>query len=302
MSELKEQRYIIEIAKVQGVAKAAENLFISQPALSKFLTRTEEMYGVQLFERIGKKMIPTYAGKQYLEYAKQIVKLDQDFRNQIADIKMLKKGSLNIGSTSGRGKRILPEILPIFSKEYPEYDLNVYQETAVKLEEMLHNGEIQVALMTGTEELEKDSNFHVEEISTEEICLIAPKSKHFHGIAKYGFRYPWIDIRQMENEKFIMLNKGSRLRYVTDKVLKNHSMDPKQIEFSSIETIWELVSKDFGVALASDFQYPKNLDVDVFSICSKPVTWKFVIVTRVGGCISVPVQRIIEIAKNIYRD
>ena len=53
MSELKEQRYIIEIAKVQGVAKAAENLFISQPALSKFLTRTEEMYGVQLFERIG---------------------------------------------------------------------------------------------------------------------------------------------------------------------------------------------------------------------------------------------------------
>ena len=56
MSELKEQRYIIEIAKVQGVAKAAENLFISQPALSKFLTRTEEMYGVQLFERIGKKI------------------------------------------------------------------------------------------------------------------------------------------------------------------------------------------------------------------------------------------------------
>ena len=218
MSELKEQRYIIEIAKVQGVAKAAENLFISQPALSKFLTRTEEMYGVQLFERVGKKMIPTYAGKQYLEYAKQMVELDQDFRNQIADIKRLKKGSLNIGSTPGRGKRILPEILPVFSKEYPEYDLNVYQENAAKLEEMLRNGEIQVALMTGTEELEKDGNFHVEEISTEEICLIAPRSRHFRGVAKYGFRYPWIDIRQMENEKFIMLNKGSRLRYVADKV------------------------------------------------------------------------------------
>ena len=103
MSELKEQRYIIEIAKVQGVAKAAENLFISQPALSKFLTRTEEMYGVQLFERIGKKMIPTYAGKQYLEYAKQIIKLDQDFRNQIADIKMLK----TIGTTPRQLKRII---------------------------------------------------------------------------------------------------------------------------------------------------------------------------------------------------
>lgn len=302
MSELKEQRYIIEIAKVQGVAKAAENLFISQPALSKFLTRTEEMYGVQLFERVGKKMIPTYAGKQYLEYAKQMVELDQDFRNQIVDIKRLKKGSLNIGSTPGRGKRILPEILPVFSKEYPEYDLNVYQENAEKLEEMLRNGEIQVALMTGTEKLEKDGNFHVEEISTEEICLIAPRSRHFRGVAKYGFRYPWIDIRQMENEKFIMLNKGSRLRYVADKVLKIQTIDPKQIEFSSIDTIWEIVSRDFGVALASDFQYPKDLDVDIFSIGSRPVTWKFVIVTKVGGYISVPVQRMIEIVKNIYRN
>ena len=126
MSELKEQRYIIEIAKVQGVAKAAENLFISQPALSKFLTRTEEMYGVQLFERIGKKMIPTYAGKQYLEYAKTDRKnWTRTLETRLQISKMLKKGSLNIGSTPGRGKRILPEILPIFSKEYPEYDLNV---------------------------------------------------------------------------------------------------------------------------------------------------------------------------------
>lgn len=137
MSELKNRDILSRLRKYRELPRQRKNLFISQPALSKFLTRTEEMYGVQLFERIGKKMIPTYAGKQYLEYAKQIVKLDQDFRNQIADIKMLKKGSLNIGSTPGRGKRILPEILPIFSKEYPEYDLNVYQETAVKLEEML---------------------------------------------------------------------------------------------------------------------------------------------------------------------
>ena len=44
MAELKEQKYMLEIAKVQGIGKAAENLFISQPALSKFLARTEEMY------------------------------------------------------------------------------------------------------------------------------------------------------------------------------------------------------------------------------------------------------------------
>lgn len=106
MADLKEQKYIVEIAKVQGIAKAAENLFISQPALSKFLARTEQEYGILLFERIGKKMIPTYAGEQYLKYAKQILEQDRNFREQIADIKELKSGSLAIGSTYGRGKKI----------------------------------------------------------------------------------------------------------------------------------------------------------------------------------------------------
>ena len=73
-------------------------------------------------------------------------------------------------------------------------------------------------------------------------------------------------------------------------------------EIQSAGDIWEIVSRDFGVALASDFQYPKDLDIDIFSIGSRPVTWKFVIVTRVGGYISVPVQRMIEIVKNIYRN
>ena len=101
MADLKEQKYILEIAKVQGIAKAAEKLYISQPALGKFLSRTEEMYDIRLFERVGKKLIPTYAGEQYIKYAKQILELDQEFRDQIADIKTLKSAFLSIGSTPG---------------------------------------------------------------------------------------------------------------------------------------------------------------------------------------------------------
>lgn len=300
MSELKEQKYIVEIAKVQGIAKAAENLFISQPALSKFLARTEEEYGIQLFERIGKKMVPTYAGEQYLKYAKQVLELDKNFHDQIADIKMLKRGSLSIGSTYGRGKNIFPEIIPAFYEKYPKFDLYVHQETAVKLEEMLKNGEIQVAMMTGEGEERKRGEFHVEVVSTEEICLIVPKSKHLQGVRKYGFRYPWVDIRQLESEVFLLLNNGSRLRAVADKVIRTYGIVPKTIEFSSIDTIWEMVSKGFGIALASDFQAPEKEDVELFSVGSKPITWEFIIVTRVGGYISVPVQDIIDITKRIY--
>lgn len=300
MADLREQKYIVEIAKVQGVAKAAENLFISQPALSKFLSRTEELYGIQLFERVGKKMIPTYAGEQYLKYAKQIIELDRNFQEQIADIKTMKSGYLAIGSTPGRGRIIFPQILPKFYEKYPRFDLRVYQETADRLEEMLLEGELQVVMMTGDEAYRNRREFHVEEVSTEEICLVASAEKQLKGIYKYGFRYPWVDIRQLEQEMFLLLNKGSRLRTVTEKVFRDYGITPKIVEFSSIDTIWEVVSKNFGVALASDFQPPEDMGVEIFSIGSKPVTWKFVIVTRVGGYISAPVQDIIDITKEIY--
>lgn len=300
MSDLREQKYIVEIAKVQGIAKAAENLFISQPALSKFLSRTEEMYGIQFFERVGKKLIPTYAGEQYLKYAKQIIELDKNFQDQIADIKTMKSGFLAVGSTPGRGRNLFPQILPEFYKKYPKFDLRIYQETANRLEEMLLDGELQVVLMAGGEEYRSMKDFHVEEISSEEICLVASKEKHLKGVYKYGFEHPWLDIRQMGKELFLVLNKGSRLRTVTEKVFRDYGISPKIVEFSSIDTIWEVVSKNFGVALASDFQSPTDAAVDLFSIGTKPVTWKFIAVTRVGGYISVPVQDIIDITKKIY--
>ena len=83
-------------------------------------------------------------------------------------------------------------------------------------------------------------------------------------------------------------------------MMKSYNMSPKSMEFSSIDTIWKLVSQNFGVAFASDFNAPPVDDVEIFSVGSKPITWKFVILTRIGGYISAPVQYMIDITKNIY--
>ena len=58
----------------------------------------------------------------------------------------------------------------------------------------------------------------------------------------------------------------------------------------------------FGVALASDFQVPQDEEVELFSVGSKPITWEFIIMTRVGGYRSVPVQDMIDITKRIYQN
>ena len=60
--ELHEQEYVLALIKHRSFKKAAEELYISQPTLSIFLNRLEERLGIRLFERLGKRLVPTYAG------------------------------------------------------------------------------------------------------------------------------------------------------------------------------------------------------------------------------------------------
>lgn len=72
------------------------------------------------------------------------------------------------------------------------------------------------------------------------------------------------------------------------------------MEFDSVDTIWNLVSEGFGFSMASEFCPPGGLDVELFSMGARPVTWKFVVMTRVGGTISVPIQSVIDIARQEF--
>ena len=76
---LKEQLYICTIAECGNITKAAEKLFITQPALSLYINNLEKMFGVKLFDRVEKQFIPTAAGKLYVDKAKQMLSLQQEF-------------------------------------------------------------------------------------------------------------------------------------------------------------------------------------------------------------------------------
>jgi len=76
--------YIIEIANQRSISKAATSLFVSQPALSKYVQRMEESLGVRLFQRVGKQFILTYAGERCVEKARQILSLVRSSKNPVS--------------------------------------------------------------------------------------------------------------------------------------------------------------------------------------------------------------------------
>ena len=80
---LKEQQYIVTLANYGNMTQAAKKLGVTQPALSSYLSSVENGLGFPLFERTGRRLIPTYLGEVYLEKARKILALGEEFQQQV---------------------------------------------------------------------------------------------------------------------------------------------------------------------------------------------------------------------------
>ena len=82
----REQEYMLALDKTRSITRAAEQLHVTQPTLSLFLTNLEKRLGTPLFHRLGKKLVPTQVGEAYLRRAQQIVALKYDFEMEMSDL------------------------------------------------------------------------------------------------------------------------------------------------------------------------------------------------------------------------
>lgn len=144
--DLQEQLYITTIADCESITRAAGVLHISQPALSKFLNNTEQRLGFPLFRR-GKTLQPTEYGQLYLEKARQILLLGEEFRQEAAQ---LAGGGaslhLKVGIQSLRAPRLTPCIYMAFGEAFPMGKLQIVDDTQAVIIEQLRAGELDLVL------------------------------------------------------------------------------------------------------------------------------------------------------------
>lgn len=88
-----ELHYILCIAKHQNLTRAAQELYISQPTLTKHLQKLEREMGAKLFSRNGNTYVPTYTGRKYMEYARKILQVKQDWEKELKDLTEITKGN-----------------------------------------------------------------------------------------------------------------------------------------------------------------------------------------------------------------
>lgn len=146
--DFRELQYVVTIAKHQSVSKAAQELYVSQPTLSKFVQNLEKELGQPLFKRLGNKFALTYAGERYVERARDLLISKKELDEEMADIMKNDRGELKIAFPIMRGTYMLPCTLPVFAREYPNVRVRVQEANSDQLEEMLLDGSIDLAFFT----------------------------------------------------------------------------------------------------------------------------------------------------------
>ena len=202
--------------------KAAEALHMTQPAVSLAIKELEQYYGVHLFDRFGRKLHITDAGKQFLQYAIHICDLFQDMETQLRD--WGSKGLLRVGASITIGSQFLPSYVKAFSNRFPSVDVRVVVEQADRLEKKLLANELDCAL---TEGIAHDPSIVSEPYMEDHLSVVCAADRGWH-------QGQIIPIEEFQKERFLLREHGSGTREVFDRAIAQAGIH--------ITPIWEAMS------------------------------------------------------------
>lgn len=299
----KEFEYVIAISNIGNISNAAKSLSISQPALSKYLQKIESDIGTKLFQRVGNKLILTYAGECYVDNVRNILDLENKMLNTINDITKLDKGRIRIGVPAVRSPYVILSVIPKFINMYPDFDLVLYEYKSEEIEKKLEDCELDIIAVNT---MSKSTMFEYEKIVDEEFVLAVSNDNPLlsHAEEKENYKYPVVDIHYLNNEKFIMLPLGHRIRQFADSVLYSNKVEHTvSMQTRSLESALKAVSTGLGITFTPEVKLEyitNNENIRYLSLDVANNKYEFNLVYRKGFYITKAMNDFIDIFKENY--
>lgn len=241
----------IELCRTRNYTKTAENLHMTQPAVSQHIKYLEEFYGCKLFNYNKKVLTITEQGKALYKYLLTMSSDANKIRDEIKNIDISKK-NLHFGATFTIGEFIIPKIISEISTKYPEINISfIIRDTSELLEE-LKKGNIDFAFIEGFFEKTEYENYLFSKERFVGICAannpIATEITKFDDIVK---------------ERIILRENGSGTRDIFEKILYDNNLSlndfDKKYEIENINIIKELVKENKGIS----FIYERAVEKEI---------------------------------------
>ncbi len=310
-----EMAYVYTVYQEGSVSKAAEKLFISQPALSIAIRRVESRLNSVLFDRSQYPLKLTNVGELYIQKYHEIKLLEKELASQINDIHELNQGELVIGGTHFILSYVLAPVLSAFSSRYPNIVIRLYECSSSQLESLLTNGNIDLCLKcdncTAPSMVPIDDAFrdhllmavpkaYVQEFNLPDVWLtldMVKNNMHLNG------QTPCIDIQHLAKLPYLVLTAGNNLRERFIELFDHSGIKPNiKMQIEQIATAYHLADNGMGATLTSEMIIKNNTCHNlVFYLIDSPLMIRdFKVIGRHKRYISNANAKFIQMLKEHY--
>lgn len=233
------------VAERKSFSKAAEDLFLTQPTVSGHILTIERLLSVRLFDRTGKEVRLTQAGRIFFKFAQKILHSRRDLFNALIEFAQGLRGELSIGASTIPGEYILPKIIKNFKTNYPKFFISLKIGDTKEVLKFILDGEVEFGL-TGGKLTHKEIRY--ERFGEDQIIAIAPSN---YPVAKKKR----LSLENILNEPWIIREEGSGTQMAIENILKKKGKSLKNfnivLEMGSTSSVKEGVKSGLGLAFIS---------------------------------------------------
>ena len=238
---IQQLRLFEAVTRLGSYTRAAEELHLTQPAVSIQIKRLESQAGVPLLEQVGKKIFSTTAGDVVYQACADILARIEELNRTVDDLKGVVKGPLQV-SVVTTAKYFMPHLLGMFLQQYPEVEPKLKFTNRARVIERLMNNDDDFVVMG---QIPQDDNLTTYPFLNNILGIVAPAG---HPLANKKN----ITLKQLTKERFLKREIGSGTRFVFDQLLeeKGLKIDP-YMELGSSEALKQAVMAGLGIAVLS---------------------------------------------------
>jgi LysR family transcriptional regulator, low CO2-responsive transcriptional regulator len=242
------------VARAGGFTGGARLLHISQPTVTTQVRLLEETYGVELFQRRGRKVTLTPLGERLFEMAQRLFALESETVHLMTDAGELKSGHLRVGAV---GPFHVTEMLARFNRRFPGMQVSVRVGNSEAVLASLVDYSTDVAVLA---QFNDDPRFHWLPYSRHPVVVFVHRSHRFASRSRIG-------IADLDGEAMILREEGSTTRKALDDALARAGVTPRVVmEIGSREAIREAVIKGVGIGVVSEIEFIPDPDLRTVTV------------------------------------
>lgn len=255
---LEQLRIFLAVVEHQHFTRAAEELYITQPAVSAAIQSLEKEYSVKLFNRVGRRIEITEAGRMLSIEARKILDQVEVTKRGLREFNNLQRGELRIGASLTVGNYWLPEKISQFKSAYPGIVVECTLANAEEICDGTASGLFDLGLVTGTIKPSRQDSLEPQEVGHDRLQIIVGRCHPWYDC-------PQITIDELRQTSWVMRESGSGTQQMFERALQGWGIDPStlliNLVLTSSEMVKAVVESGSGAAAISEMMIQKELQL-----------------------------------------